>query len=184
MYMHQGSRTLPGRFGARESRMGKALLNNATHQTAIKNGTISTDDLRKVILWLDGNSDELFAFNNQSDQKLGKRVWPDLDVDSSNPTGVEAGSTPVMHDILAKAGSISTTIHGSLLVVKGLPTINGRYELSLFDCNGRCVAKRSIEKISTTNSLMIDMAKIARGSYMVQVSDYRGKTQAIKICYY
>ena len=41
IYMHQGSRTLPGRFGALESRMGKALFKDATHQRAIKNGTIN-----------------------------------------------------------------------------------------------------------------------------------------------
>ena len=30
IYMHTGSRTLPGRFGALESRMGKALLKMCT----------------------------------------------------------------------------------------------------------------------------------------------------------
>lgn len=187
MYMHQGSRTLPGRFGARESRMGKALLNLAVHQTALKDGTIQAADLRKVILWLDGNCDELGAFNRQADQKLGKRVWPDLDVDSLNPTGVEVGLTDItgMHsDNPANAGSISTMISGNLLFVKGFPITEGPCELSLFDYNGRCVVKRSIDKKSANNSFYIDMTKMARGSYMVRVSDHKGKTQATKVCYW
>jgi hypothetical protein len=55
--------------------MRKALLNLDAHKTATKNGVVKTEDLRKVILWLDGNSDELRALNNQSDQKLDKVVW-------------------------------------------------------------------------------------------------------------
>jgi hypothetical protein len=187
MYMHQGSRTLPGRFGARESRMGKALLNNATHQTATKDGTIAAADLRKVILWLDGNSDELGSFNKQSDQKAGRRVWPDLDVDTLNPTGVEAGlpPTPVMqYDVLAHAGSIGAVIRGNLLVVRGLPAADGRCEFSLFDCSGRCVAARSFNRKSQANSLTVDMADRAPGSYIVQVKGLGGKTQAAKVCYW
>jgi hypothetical protein len=187
MYMHQGSRTLPGRFGARESRMGKALLNLATHQTALKDGTITAADFRKVILWLDGNSDELGAFNRQADQKLGKRVWPDLDVDTLNPTGVEPGLPDIagMHsNNLANAESVSAMIRGNFLFVKGITFTDGPCELSLFDYNGRCVVKRSIDGKSANNSFNIDMTKIARGSYMVRVSDHKGKTQATKVCYW
>jgi hypothetical protein len=183
IYLHQGSRTLPGRFGARESRMGKALF-SSTHQAALKDGTIKDEDFRKVILWLDGNCDELGSFNRVADQKAGKRVWPDLDVDSLNPTGVEPGTpNPVIkYDIVANAESMSAVIHGRLLVVKGfLQAATGPCELSLFDCSGHRVATRSFGKSS---SLSIDMTKMARGSYIVRLNAYGVKTQTAKVCYW
>jgi hypothetical protein len=182
MYMHQGSRTLPGRFGALESRMGKALL-NSTHQNALKNGTIKSEDFRKVILWLDGNSDELGAFNRAADQKAGKRVWPDLDVDTLNPTGVEPGIpiTVANYDMISKAKSINTTIHGSQLMVEYLAAAFGPCEVSLFDYSGRRVATRSFGK---ANSLTIDMAKMTHGSYLVRVNVHGGKTQTARVFYW
>jgi hypothetical protein len=187
MYMHQGSRTLPGRFGARESRMGKALLNGAAHQTALKNGTISAADFRKVILWLDGNSDELGAFNRAADQKAGRRVWPDLDVDSLNPTGVEKGqplttvtnqSAPVMQK------SMSAVIRGGMLVVNNPPAAAGAYEVSLFDVTGRCVLLRSIDKESKSGGVAIDGVGMPRGSYVVRVSSPGGSMHAAKVCFW
>ena len=81
-----GSRTLVGRFGARESRMGKALL-NPTHQKAMKEGKITVDDFRRIVLWLDCNSAELGAYQGADQQREGKIVWPMIDVDPQNPQG-------------------------------------------------------------------------------------------------
>jgi hypothetical protein len=90
-----------------------------------------------------------------------------------------------MHsDNLANAKSISTMIRGNLLFVKDFPFTVGLCDVSLFDYNGRCVVKYSIDKKSVNNSFTIDMTKIARGSYMVRVSDHEGKTQATKVCYW
>jgi hypothetical protein len=41
-----------------------------------------------VCLWLDLNSPRLGAFNDAGRQEQGELVWPDLDVDPSNVTGV------------------------------------------------------------------------------------------------
>jgi cytochrome c553 len=80
-----GSRTIPGKVGAAYSTMGKALL-NATHQAA----GITADEFRRVTLWLDGNSNRYSAYRNTADQDAGKLVWPEIDFDSTNTTGVES----------------------------------------------------------------------------------------------
>lgn len=85
---HGGYRTIPGRFGARESRMGKALLND-THQKAMQAGNISQDDFHRLVLWLDANSMELGSYHDDEAQRAGKVIWPVLEADSANPTGVE-----------------------------------------------------------------------------------------------
>jgi hypothetical protein len=184
MNIHQGSRTLPGRFGAMESRMGKALRNLDVHKTAIKNGTIKSEDLRKVILWLDGNSDELGAFNNQSDQKLGKVVWPDLDVDPKNPTGVEPGVlTPVINNAAtAQAVSINAVIRGRSLVLNNVPAVAGPCTFKILDYCGRSIYSRTSEINVTSHELSFDIGILPCGSYIIQLNA-SGKTWVAKTCY-
>ncbi len=91
-----GSRNVAGRFGARESRMGKALL--ATHGP-----WLSANDLHRVTLWLDVNSMQYsgycatynrgtYAWESQTiaRQESGEAIWPSFEVDPKNPTGVES----------------------------------------------------------------------------------------------
>jgi concanavalin A-like lectin/glucanase superfamily protein/hydrazine synthase alpha subunit-like protein len=85
--IHGGSRTIPGRFGAKNSVMGRALLDE-DHR-----GKISPDDYRRVVLWLDSNSLRLGAFHDEEKQVRGEVVWPLLDVDPNDPLGVEKGTT-------------------------------------------------------------------------------------------
>jgi hypothetical protein len=77
-----GSRSIPGLVGAHYSRMGRALLQDH------RGKRISDEDYRRVCLWLDLNSPRLGAFNDVDRQERGELVWPDLDVDPNNPTGV------------------------------------------------------------------------------------------------
>lgn len=174
MNIHQGSRTLPGRFGALESRMGKALLSKDVHKNAIKNGAIKAEDLRKVILWLDGNSDELGAFNNASGQRLGQTVWPDLDVDPNNPTGVEEGvplpPVPVIQNGNSfKIESISAAVKNRVLIINGLPVGSNNGEIALFDCRGRCVMIQPFECVNSSGSHSFNVAQLSSGSYFVRV---------------
>jgi hypothetical protein len=78
-----GSRSIPGLFGAHYSKMGKALLKNHRGQR------ITDEEYRRVCLWLDLNASRLGAFNDVAKQEHGELVWPDLDVDPENVTGVE-----------------------------------------------------------------------------------------------
>jgi len=82
--IHGGSRTIPGRFGARNSRLGRALLDE-DHR-----GKVSREDFLRVVLWLDSNSPRLGAFTDEEKQQRGEVVWPDLDVDPADPQGLGA----------------------------------------------------------------------------------------------
>ncbi len=83
-----GSRTTPGRFGARASGIIKTL-GNADHRD-IK---LTDDEFRRLTLWLDLNSNEIGWIGNDDSkiaaQKKGTAIWPPVDVDPKNPTGVE-----------------------------------------------------------------------------------------------
>ena len=78
-----GTRSIPGLAGAHYSRMGKALLKNH------RGKRITEEQYRRVCLWLDLNSPRLGAFNDVAKQERGELVWPDLDVDPNNITGIE-----------------------------------------------------------------------------------------------
>lgn len=80
--IHGGSRTMPGRFGARNSRMGRALLDE-NHR-----GKIAHEDYRRIVLWLDSNSPRLGAYYDEEKQMRGEVVWPRLDVDPGSPSGL------------------------------------------------------------------------------------------------
>jgi hypothetical protein len=87
-----GYRSTPLRFGFNESRMGKALV-NPTHQSALKSGTFSQEDLDHIILWLDLNAMRLARPTKDEEQLRrqefgGEFIWPD-EIDRNNPTGVE-----------------------------------------------------------------------------------------------
>jgi len=86
--LHGGYRTIAGKFGARHSRMGKAMLNEQ-HQKHMAEGSILKEDFRRISLWLDMNSAELGAYHGVAEQRQGRIQWPCIDVDTNNPTGVE-----------------------------------------------------------------------------------------------
>ena len=83
-----GSRTTPGRFGAHASGIMQAL-GKPQH----KDLELSADELRRITLWLDLNSNEIGWVGNDPSQiaaqKQGEAIWPPVDVDPTNPTGVE-----------------------------------------------------------------------------------------------
>ncbi len=84
-----GSRTTPGRFGAHVSGFMKSLRTKDYH----KDLKLSDDDLRRMTLWLDLNSNFIGWIGEDMQQieaqRRGEDVWPPIDVDQSNPTGVE-----------------------------------------------------------------------------------------------
>jgi hypothetical protein len=84
-----GSRTTPGRFGAHASGLMKSLANRPEH----KDIKLTADERRRITLWLDLNSNEIGWIGNDRSQiaaqKQGAALWPPVDVDQANPTGVE-----------------------------------------------------------------------------------------------
>jgi hypothetical protein len=66
-------RSTPGRIGARASRLYQ-MLAKGHHEVKL-----SGDDLHRIALWLDCNSDFLGSFENVQEQVEGKVVWPKLE---------------------------------------------------------------------------------------------------------
>ena len=99
-----GSRTTPGRFGAHASGMMKVLTTGKQH----KDLKLTADQWRRITLWLDLNSNEIGWIGDDmgpiNAQKRGEDVWPPIDVDRSNPTGVEK-------DIPADVKAYESTSH-------------------------------------------------------------------------
>jgi hypothetical protein len=85
---HGGSRTIPGRFGALNCRLGRALFDD-NHQS------VSAVDRHTIVLWLDSNSLRLGAYEREADQLRGELVWPSLDVDPENLTGIPGRGRPL-----------------------------------------------------------------------------------------
>ncbi len=77
-----GSRTIPGYYGAAYSKMGKKLLES--HQDRI-----SREEFHRVAMWLDLMSNEFVTSKYTEREANGELVWPSLDVDPENLSGVE-----------------------------------------------------------------------------------------------
>lgn len=107
--VHGGSRTIPGRFGALNSRIGKALFD--TNHAAV----VSPEDRHAFVLWLDSNSLRLGAYVREDAQLRGELVWPELDVDPANVVGTEFRGPPMRgnfwHDNLWGPRSILAASH-------------------------------------------------------------------------
>jgi hypothetical protein len=71
--VHGGSRTIPGQFGARASKLLEYL--GEQHYGV----NLPPEDLRRVTLWLDANSEFYGAYHNVEAQARGEVVYPTLD---------------------------------------------------------------------------------------------------------
>jgi hypothetical protein len=67
------ARSTPGRIGARASRLYQ-MLAKGHHDVKLPG-----DDLHRIQLWLDCNSDFLGSYDNVPEQVEGKVVWPKLE---------------------------------------------------------------------------------------------------------
>jgi hypothetical protein len=71
--VHGGSRTLPGRFGARISAL-LPYLDQRHYDVAL-----SREERQRLTLWLDCNSEFYGAYENPEAQARGEAVYPTLE---------------------------------------------------------------------------------------------------------
>jgi len=71
--VHGGSRTIAGKFGARASKLYQMLA--AGHHKV----KLPAEDLHRITLWLDSNSEFYGAYYNTAAQARGELVPPDLE---------------------------------------------------------------------------------------------------------
>jgi len=139
---HGGSRTIPGKFGALASPL-LSHLDSSHHDVKL-----TKEELSRIILWLDCNSNELGAYTKVSDQKSGKLVWPELDYDPENPTGVE-NDRPISsitqawkqlpQALLQKVSPAVAFFNSSRrqLTIRNLQSLSTSFSIQLFDASGR-----------------------------------------------
>jgi hypothetical protein len=88
-WLHGGSRTIAGKFGARWSRLYKEGYLSKSHYDV----NLTKTELRRITLWLDTNSLEMPTFsldsNVQEKARRGELVWMVLDVERKNNEGME-----------------------------------------------------------------------------------------------
>jgi len=82
---HGGSRSVPGKHGAYGAPLLKYL--DKSHDGV----ELTKDEFRRITLWLDCNSNELGAYQDEAAQRRGELVWPVFDLDPANVLGVERG---------------------------------------------------------------------------------------------
>jgi hypothetical protein len=193
--VYGGSRTTPGKFGALQSRMGKALL-NSTHQAALLAGTFTREDMRRVTLWLDCNSDELGAYYDEIIQREGGLVWP-VTVDPDNPSGVETRGHAGCMDPLDQEYDPLATINDPRMclsfvditkgVMAGTLTVKkigyniqvtfpreGDYRFSLADVSGKTVYAGKVEKAARAS---FSTAGFSQGVYIFTLSTKEGRVR-------
>lgn len=69
-----GSRSIPGQFGAKASKLFKDILNRDHHQLKL-----SPQQRHRIAVWIDGNANFHGAYENTEAQRMGKRVTPALE---------------------------------------------------------------------------------------------------------
>jgi hypothetical protein len=172
-----GSRSIPGKFGACYSRMGKALL-NTTHQAA----GITSDEFKRVCLWLDGNSNELGAYAGSSsypfpcDQQAGKFIWPDMDVDSANPLGIETAYPLPQTSAVAQMVAAHRPCEPRMVYVEGGriridASLRGPSRLMILDSKGRI---RMDRRVSAGEVIEKNQLGLSQRFYLLQVYDRKG----------
>ena len=78
-----GSRSVPGKFGAMASPLLKYL--DKSHYGV----SLTPDEFKRISLWLDCNGNELGAYTQVEAQRRGETVWPEIDVDPTDPLGLK-----------------------------------------------------------------------------------------------
>ena len=134
-----GSRTIPGNFGARASSLYTHC--NASHHSV----SLTKDELHRITLWLDCNSNELGSEQNVNGQKNGQLVWPALDIDTSNILGIEPSTTAIQASAVAPTASVASKY--SICSVGGHLKLDGAcasaHRVEIFNAHGRRLANFS-----------------------------------------
>jgi len=74
--VHGGSRTIPGKFGAKASKLYQ-MITTGSHKDRLKD--LPPEDLHRITLWLDCNSEFYGAYYDTAKQAAGQSVKPDLE---------------------------------------------------------------------------------------------------------
>jgi len=155
-----GSRTIPGMFGASFSGLIKYL--DPSHHDV----DLTSDEYRRITLWLDLNSMELGADYDVEAQRNGELVWPRMDIDPLNPQGIEkdyplAGSLNIISNENSKYKIIRNGLNVSLI-----NTDESIIEASLFNISGRLIKKWNFNQKVKSVRFDLNSTPITKGVYI------------------
>ncbi len=166
-----GSRTIPGVFGARATKVGQAL------RKSIHQDSVPAEDLRRITLWLDCNSMDYGVYTDEGrdKQRNGEIVWPLLDVDPENPLRLDTGPNPVNTRIAEQIGFSPTSpdlmvgrVEMSKRNIQFVPSHSGRHRLVLYTMDGKRVRSR-VERKSAHSVVNVGLEGTAPGIYLLRI---------------
>jgi hypothetical protein len=190
-WLHGGSRTIAGKFGARFSKLYKEGYLGPQHH----NVQLTKDELRRIVLWLDANSLELGSYSASDAgigrQKNGELIWPELDVDPNNPTGVETDKLPPTRVIDVVKKHLKLQFTGTFESEKILLTIkNGtvvvynpchqQVEMALYSLSGRLLLSFPSKHMESFSFCDVQRVPLAKGVYIFR-AESKDQKAAISI---
>lgn len=170
---HGGTRTKAGRFGFRESELGKTLM--ASHKDRL-----TPEQLRRIIVWVDANSMELGAYYAAEEQRNGQEKWPLLDMDPENPTGVESelrnptaeelagAEVRLRHSSPEKHATPSARFHITRHGLRIDNVTSGEWTMYLRSLDGRMVYCRTIA-VPLEKRITCAFPSLAQGVYTIDL---------------
>jgi len=158
-----GSRTIPGLFGARYSRLFKEGHLDTTHHDL----ALSQSEFRRISLWLDLCSNELSAYHDVAGQRKGNLVWPAIDIDLQNLQGTENRNIPSK---AAPGFSSPSSLEFEIRrhSITGHSRFGAATAISLNSLDGKTVASMRAEGLS---GFSISTDRLAPGVYILSVTN-------------
>lgn len=165
-----GSRTIPGRFGAMESDIGKAFRSKDVHKDLI-----GTDEYRQICMWIDLNSNEYGAYYDIAKQEAGEFVAPRVDYDPDNLQSVEWNRPLPGQDTVAESGMRANGSYNPVVRVRNGRVIIGTttgadVHARLCNMQGRVVREWTVR--AQNHTVEIDaLSGIGKGMYFFVVDE-------------
>jgi hypothetical protein len=173
---HGGSRTIPGKFGA----LASPLLE---HLSPDHNDVELTDEeIRRITLWIDCNSNELGACVDVANQRRGQLVWPEIDCDPEHPNGVEydrplSGVAQVKRNISqyltenADSRRITVSFNAARRMLSIANCPEGPVNIAVYNAAGRCLWRKHATASLRINRRITGIPRFGSGMVIVSVED-------------
>ncbi len=167
-----GSRQAPGFFGASYTSIGKALV--PSHRDRL-----TDDEWNSVVMWLDLNSMEFGSDFGMDKQRAGELVWPVVDVDPANPTGVEIDQPRPDETRASRFIPSAGDRRSPELVVSGgrIRALSGSDHVPIGSVRIVDVMGRTVMRQSVTGGRQhgpIETTDVSAGTYMIYVKTPHG----------
>jgi hypothetical protein len=160
---HGGSRSIPGRFGARAAKLIDYL--DSSHYDV----SLTPEEFHRVTLWLDANSMNMEDYVEETPLDDTTVYWPIWDVDPGNPTGVEsavAARGPINGSRMDSSPRI--LFHVRRGVVRIQTPGPGAYTVGIRNLQGRTIYEKTFQ---TTGGLRrITWPRSATGMYVLHLT--------------